>query len=72
MEEATLYFENNLKENKEALDYLKSRGLNEKSIKDFRIGFAILDWRKLYDYLKSKNFTDIEIEKAGLAEKTGG
>ena len=31
MEEATLYFENNLKDNKEALEYLKSRGLNEKS-----------------------------------------
>ena len=69
MEEATLYFENNLKDNKEALEYLKSRGLNEKSIKDFRIGFAILDWRKLYDYLKSKNFTDHEIEKAGLVKK---
>ncbi|MFZ1019711.1 MAG: DNA primase [Minisyncoccia bacterium] len=76
MEEATKYFENNLQNNKEALEYLKSRGLNEKSIKDFRIGFAILDWRKLYDYLKAKNlpagrqgFTDVEIEKAGLAKR---
>ncbi|MBI2630622.1 DNA primase [Candidatus Nomurabacteria bacterium] len=69
MEEATSYFENNLKSNEEALDYLKSRGLNEKSIKDFRIGYAILDWRLLYDYLKSKNFTDKEIEFAGLAKK---
>ena len=43
MEEATKYFENNLATNKEALDYIKSRGLNEKSIKDFRIGFAKLD-----------------------------
>ncbi|MDO8659869.1 MAG: DNA primase [Candidatus Parcubacteria bacterium] len=66
MEEATLFFENNLKQSKEALEYLKSRSVNEKSIKDFRIGYAILDWRKLYDFLKSKNFTDIEIEKAGL------
>jgi DNA primase len=69
MEEATLYFENNLKQNIEALEYLKSRGMNEKSIKDFRIGFAILDWRKLYDYLKSKNFNDTEIERAGLAKQ---
>ncbi|MFA6076886.1 MAG: DNA primase [Candidatus Paceibacterota bacterium] len=69
MEEATKFFENNLKNNKEAQEYLKSRGLEEKTIKDFRIGFAILDWRKLYDYLKSKNFTDTEIEKAGLAKK---
>ncbi len=69
MEEATKYFENNLLINKDAQEYLKARGLNEKSIKDFRIGFAILDWRSLYDYLKSKNFTDKEIELAGLAKR---
>ncbi len=69
MEEATLYFENNLKENKEVLEYLKSRGLNEKSIKDFRVGFSILDWRLLYSHLKTKGFSDSEIEKAGLAKK---
>ena len=69
MEEATKFFENNLKNEKSAQEYLKSRGLTDKSIKDFRIGFAILDWRKLYDYLKSKNFTDNEIERAGLAKK---
>lgn len=69
MEEATKYFENNLKENQEALEYLKSRGLTEKSIKDFRVGYALLDWRKLYDYLRSKNFTDTEIERAGLAKR---
>ncbi len=68
MEEATLFFENNLKNSKESLEYLKSRSVNEKSIKDFRIGYAILDWRKLYDHLKSKNFTDYEIEKAGLTK----
>lgn len=69
IEEATKFFENNLKGNKPAQDYIKSRGLEEKTIKDFRIGFAILDWRKLYDYLQSKNFTDNEIERAGLAKK---
>ncbi len=69
MEEATKYFEKNLEGSTEVLNYLKSRGLNEKSIKDFRIGFAILDWRKLYDHLKSKGFSDTEIEKAGLAKK---
>jgi len=68
MEEATKYFENNLLGDKEVSEYLKSRGLNDKSIKDFRVGFAILDWRKLYDYLKSKNFTDDVIERAGLTK----
>jgi len=80
IEEATLFFENNFslktnqsqaeKESKNALAYLKSRGLEDKTIKDFRIGYAILDWRRLYDFLRSKNFTDLEIEKAGLAKKT--
>lgn len=69
MQEACLYFENNLEKNQEALEYLKSRGLTEKSIKDFRIGFAKLDWRLLYSYLKDKGFGDNEIERAGLAKK---
>ncbi len=73
IEEAAKYFENNLKENtKESakvLEYLKSRGLTEKSIKDFRIGFIKNDWRLLYNYLKNK-FSDLEMEKAGLVKKT--
>src|SRR3989344_9249259 len=68
MEEAAKYFENNLLHNKEAQNYLKTRGLNEKSIKDFRIGFANLDWRLLYNYLVKKGFTDKEIEEAGLTK----
>src|SRR3989338_258675 len=68
-EEATKFFEDNLKKNKQAQEYLKSRGLEEKTVKDFRIGFAILDWRTIYDHLKGKGFTDGEIEHAGLAKK---
>ena len=72
MEESTQFFENNLVGNQEVLSYLKSRGLTDKSIKDFRIGYAILDWRKLYDYLKSKNFTDNEIKKFKKKKKKKG
>ncbi|MEK7190640.1 MAG: DNA primase, partial [Patescibacteria group bacterium] len=79
MEEATLYFESNLAVKPPSelgiltaspREYLKSRGLNEKSIKDFRIGFALLDWRLLYFYLQKKGFSDIEMEKAGLVKKS--
>lgn len=69
MEEATKFFESNLINNTEVLDYLKSRGLKEKSIKDFRIGFVKNDWRLLYENLKNK-FSDGELEKAGLIKKT--
>ena len=70
MEEATLFFEKNLVGNIETLKYLKDRGLEDKTIKDFRIGFIKADWRELYNYLSKKGFRDIEIEKAGLIKKT--
>lgn len=69
MEEATKFYEKNLEKEEKVLTYLKARGLTEKSIKDFRIGFIKNDWRLLFTYLKNKNFTDIEIEKAGLIKK---
>jgi len=70
MEESTKFFENNLIKNNEALEYLKSRGLKNETIKDFRLGVVPDLWRELYTYLKQKGFNDIEIEKAGLAKKT--
>ncbi len=70
MEEATKFFENNLAQSKDALDYIKSRGLEDKTIKDFRVGFVKADWRTLYDFLQQKGFKDGDIEKAGLAKKS--
>ena len=70
MEEASLFFEKNLKDNTEVLSYLKDRGLNDESIKNFRIGFVKNDWRELYTYLTGKGFKDSELEKAGLVKKT--
>lgn len=68
MKEAGEYFVGNL--NEEVLGYLKGRGLNEKSLSDFRVGYALPEWRALYFHLKSKNFTDGEMEKAGLIKKS--
>jgi DNA primase len=70
MEEATKFFENNLKGNAEVLEYLKTRALTDESIKNFRIGFIPEEWRLLYSHLQRKGFTDIEMEKAGLVKKT--
>lgn len=68
MEEATCFFSKNLSKNQEVLEYLKHRGLTETSISDFKIGFAKDEWRELYNHLKTKNFSDKEIELAGLAK----
>ncbi|MEO5635413.1 MAG: DNA primase [Candidatus Paceibacterota bacterium] len=69
MEESAKYFSQNLAENKVVSEYLKSRGLTEKSITDFSIGYAMADWRELHSYLSKKGFTDIEMEKAGLVKR---
>ena len=69
MEESTKFFCANLSKNQKVTEYLKSRGLTDISISDFKIGYASNDWRELYNHLKSKKFTDQEIELAGLAKK---
>lgn len=70
MEEASLFFEKNLKENGQVLSCLKDRGLNDESIKNFRVGFVKNDWRELYSFLIKKGFRENELEKAGLVKKT--
>ncbi len=69
MEESTKFFENGLKDSKEAKDYLYKRGLKDKTIQDFRIGYIKDEWRLLYEYLKNKKYSDNEIEKVGLIKK---
>lgn len=69
MEEATNFYEEHLAKNSAAKEYLIGRGLEEKTIRSFRIGFAPLEWRLVYDHLKSKGYLDNEIERAGLTKK---
>jgi DNA primase len=69
MEDATSYFENNLNQNLEVKKYLKDRGLEDKTIVDFRLGFALNNWRELTNFLHKKGYTFEIIEKAGLAKK---
>jgi DNA primase len=70
MEEATVFFEKNLKENSEAIKYLENRGLKKDTIEKFRIGYAKEGWRSLNDFLKTKNINDEIQEKVGLIKQT--
>ncbi|MEK7066100.1 MAG: DNA primase, partial [Patescibacteria group bacterium] len=72
MEESTKFFEQNLSTAGEASDYLKKRGLADKTIKEWRIGYAPLLWNNLENHLKTKNFSPSEMEKAGLIKRDGG
>ncbi len=66
LEEATSFFENELENNKEANDYLISRGVNAESIKNWRIGYAPEEWRALYSHLLERGFSKELMLKAGL------
>lgn len=70
LEEATLFFVNNLQDNEDVVLYLKNRGLRDDTIKLFRIGFARDAWRDLFFYLKSKGFKEEDIYISGLAKKS--
>lgn len=69
MEEATSFFENKFSQNKEARSYLLNRGINDNSIKSFRIGFAPDSWNSVLDHLIKKGFKQEDIEIVGLIKR---
>jgi len=70
---ATRFFEKQLKESKAGQlvkNYLFQRGINEKSIEKWRIGYAPESWQALSDFLVLKGYQKDEIERTGLSIKT--
>ncbi len=47
--------------------YLKKRGVSEKSIKTFMLGYSPNSWDGLSKFLKKKGYDETLLEKAGLA-----
>ncbi len=74
---AAQYFHNLLLSSQAAENarhYLKGRGLNDKSITDFQLGYSLPGWESLKQYLLEKGFTESELFEAGLiikSEETG-
>ena len=74
-EAAAAYFETCLRapEGADARRYLEGRGLRPGSWGKYRLGFSPDDWRKTFEHLKAKGFSQSEIIEAGLAvAKDGG
>lgn len=69
-EVAAFYQDNllNTPEGKMVLEYILGRGLNEKTIKRFMLGFAPDSYDKTYQHLLKKKFTHQQILQAGLAQ----
>jgi DNA primase len=68
LDAATLFLQKNLASEEIPLEYLKKRGLTDKTIKDWRIGYVRDEWRSISDHLKSKGFTDDEMLRAGMVK----
>lgn len=74
MEAATKFFTKNLardkNSDKSASKYIENRGINEKSVGEWRIGLAQSEWRSLHDELLARGFKKDEMLAAGLIKKT--
>jgi DNA primase len=68
LEDTTNFLVKNISNEEIPLEYLKRRGLTEKTIKDWRIGYVRDEWRSIYDFLKSKGYTDDEMLRAGVVK----
>lgn len=66
--ECARYFHQNLMEpnGKDALDYLKSRGLDARILRIFGLGYASNKWDGALNHLKGLGYTDEQLLKAGI------
>ena len=69
----TDFFIRNMNEVKstEALDYLKNRKLDGEDIKNYKLGFAEKDDKKIIQYCKTNNISDADFKKLGLLSEKG-
>ena len=67
LEEAARHFQKNLTEVSAVKTYLKKRGVTDKTIEHFRVGFSFDAWDGLLRHIRQKGYSDGETEKAGLA-----
>lgn len=74
VETAGKWFEEqlHLEEGKQALEYLKKRGIDEKTIKTFRLGYAPDKRNALKQALLTKNCTEEQLISTGLVIKGEG
>jgi len=71
LEIATAFLHKNLESEEIPLGYLKKRGLSSETIKNWKVGYVRDEWRSISDHLRTKGFTDEEMERAGITKTEG-
>ena len=66
---AAKYYQKNLKNNQNAINYLKKRGISGKTALNFHLGVALNDWNGLFDVFHDNNDNQFLID-AGLLIKS--
>ena len=65
-----MFYYKNLLTSKEAINYLKNRGLSGKLVNRFMLGFAKNSWQDLCDYIEYKGYDKKDLEDIGLIKKS--
>jgi DNA primase len=68
--EAARYFFKNLQKNKKAMNYFLDRGISQKTIKKFGLGYALDSWNGILNYLKLRGYSELDMISAGLITKS--
>lgn len=63
---ARFYFSNLINFKNAGYDYLRKRGLSDKIIKRFGLGYSLYSWNSLMDYLLSIGYEKKDLVKSGL------
>lgn len=69
LDEATRWYEVQLRKNPEVVTYLTNRGLTKETIIKFRLGFARDSWLDIYEYLTKRKHADTDIVQTGMIIK---
>lgn len=69
LEAATVLFQKALEGKSDARAYLEKRGIHEKTIAHFRVGYALKEWRALSDALYAQGFSEAALLRAGLIKR---
>ncbi len=63
---AAIFFYENLKKSKKAMEYLDTRNISESTLKKFGLGYANDNWNDLEKYFTKKGYKKLDLINSGL------